>query len=98
MLESILLVSETTQTMGMCHKWSLLSSTRDSFGALFATAQLFHLYQMGFADQTRAHLPTNGQPVLQTMSTAAAGNLRGLIRNRKSHSNLKFAVQISVKS
>lgn len=52
-----------------------------------------------FADQTQAHLPTNGQPVLQNTSTAAAaGHLRGLIRNSKFHTNLKFAVQISAKS
>lgn len=82
----------------MCHQWSFLSATRDSFETLFAAVFLFHPYQIRFSDQTQAHLPTNGQPVLQTMSTAAAENLRGLIRNRKSHTNLKFAVQISAKS
>lgn len=98
-LESTFLFSETTQAMGMCHQWSLLSATRDSFATLFAIVQLFHLYQTVFADQTQAHLPTNGQPVLQNTSTAAAaaGHLRGLIRNSKFHTNLKFAVQISAK-
>lgn len=82
----------------MSHWWPFLSATRDTFGMLFATVWLFHPYQTGFADQTRAHLPMNGQPVLQTIGTIATRNLRGLIRSRKSRTNLKFAVEISEKS